>query len=130
MTTRLKKEIIIRSQLCNTFNKSRTSVNFQNYKKQRNKCTKVLWNTMQQYFNNWNSKNITDAKKFWKTVKPFFSNKSKTANTIILLQSYRITKDNKKISYNLKKYFTNLTRTLKLKKASLALKTKSLPSLL
>ena len=80
----LRKEIMIRSKLRNKFKKSRTSVNLQNYRKQRNKCTKVLRKAKQQYFNNLNSKSITDTKKFWKTVKPLFSNKSKTANTIIL----------------------------------------------
>ena len=66
MTERLRKEIMIRSKLCNKFNKSRTYVNLRNYRKQRNKCTKVLRNAKQQYFNNLNSKNSTDTKTFWK----------------------------------------------------------------
>ena len=44
MTRKLIEEIMIRSKLRNKFNKSRTSVNLENYKKQRNKCTKVLRN--------------------------------------------------------------------------------------
>ena len=130
MTKRLSKEIMMRLKLRNKFNKSPTCVNLQNYRKQRNKCTKVLRKAKQQYFNNLNSKSITDTKKFWKTVKPLFSNKSKTANTIILHENNRIIKDNKKISHTLNKYFTNLTKTLKLKKISPALKKKSLKHLL
>ena len=83
-----------------------------------------------QYFKNLNSKDITDTKKFWVTVKPQFSNESKTANTIILHKNLRIIKDNKKISHTLNKYFINLTKTLKLKKTSPALKNKPLKSLL
>ena len=57
-------------------------------------------------------------------MKPLFSNKSKTANTITLHKSNRIIRDDKKILHTLKKYFTNLTKTLKLKKTSSALKKK------
>ena len=107
----------------------------QNYRKQRNKCAKVLRNTKQQYFNNLNSKSIADTNTTsitgtdTKTVKPLFSNKSKTANTIILHENYRRIKNNKKISYTLNKYFTNLPKTLKLRKTSPALKKKSLKHL-
>ena len=130
MTKRLRKETMIRSKLRNKFNKSRNCVNLQNYRKQRNKCTKALKNTKQQYFNNLNSKSITDTKKFWKTVKPPCSNKNKTANTINLHENNRIIKDNKKIPHTFNKYFTDLTKTLKLKKASPVLKKKSLKHLL
>ena len=106
------------------------SINLQNYRKQRNKCAKVLRKVKQQYFNNSNFKSITATNKFWKTVKPLFSNKSKRANTIIFHENNRIIKDNKKISHTLNKYFTNLTKTLKLKKISPALKNKSLKHLL
>ena len=88
---------MIRLKLRNKFNKSRTGVNLQNYRKQRNKCTKVLRNAKQQYFNNLNCERIAYTKQFWKTVKPLFSNKSKTANTIILHKNNRIIKDSKKI---------------------------------
>ena len=89
-----------------------------NFAKQRNKCAKVLRKAKQQYFNNnntLNSKRITDTKEFWKIVKPLFSNKSKTTNKIILDENNRIIKDNKKISHILNKYFTDLTKNLKLK---------------
>ena len=62
MTKRLRKETMIRSKLRNKFNKSRTCANLQNYRKQRNKCTKVLKNAKQQCLNNLNSKSITDTK--------------------------------------------------------------------
>ena len=74
MRKSLRKQIMIRSKLRNKLNESRTSINLQNYKKQRNKCIKVLRNAKQQHFNNLNSKSITDTNKFWKTVKQLLSN--------------------------------------------------------
>ena len=130
MTKRRGKQIMVRLKLRNKFNKSRTGVNLQNYRKQRNKCTKVLRNAKQQYFNNLNCERITYTKQFWKTVKPLFSNKSKTANTIIPHKNIRIIKDNKKIWHTLNKYFHKFDKTLKFKKKSPALKKKSLKHLL
>ena len=74
MTKRLRKQIMIRSKLRNKLNESRTSINLQNYKKQRNKCIKVLRNAKQQHLNSLNSKSITDTNKFCKAVKPLLSN--------------------------------------------------------
>ena len=51
-------------------------------------------------------------------------------NSIILHKNNRIIKDNKKISHTSNKYFTNLTKTLKLKKICPVLKKKSLKHLL
>ena len=86
MTKRIRKEIMMRPKLHNKFNKSRTCVNLLNYRKQRNKCTKLLRKAKQEYF--------TETKKWWKTVKSLFSNKSKTFNRIILHGNNRIIKDN------------------------------------
>ena len=107
MTKRLRKQIMIRSKLRNKINESRTSINLQNYKKQRNKCIKVLRNAKQQHLNSLNSKSITDTNKFWKAVKPLLSNWSKTTNTIILRKNNRLIKDNQKILHTLNKWPEN-----------------------
>ena len=73
-----------------------------------------------QYFINLNSKSTKDTNKFWMAVKLHFSKKCKTANTVVLHENHRITKD-KKISHTFNKYLTNLTKTLKLTKTSAAL---------
>ena len=70
------------------------------------------------YFNNLNPKVITDNKKFWSAVKPLFSDKSKAMNTIVLYEKGKIVKSYKRISDILNKYFTNLTKSLKLKKCT------------
>ena len=80
---------------------------------QRNKCTKVVRNTKQQYFHS--LLRITDTKKFGKIVKPFFANKTKTANTVILHKNIRIIKDNKKISHTLNKKISPVLKKKSLK---------------
>ena len=94
--------------------------------KKKEKMSKNSKTCKKQYFSNLNSRIIMGTKKFWATVKSLFFNKSKTANTIILHENHRITKDSKKISHTLNKNFTNLTKTIRLKKTSPALKNKPL----
>ena len=49
-------------------------------------------------------------------MKPLFSDKSKAMNTIVLYEKGKIIKNYKRVSEVLNKYFTNLTKSLKLKK--------------
>ena len=87
-----------RSKLRNTFNKKRSSENWQNYKRQRNICSNILKSTKNTFFETLNINEITDGRKFWKTVKPFFTDKCKTTNNIILTEKNETINDNKKIS--------------------------------
>ena len=73
MTKSLRKAIMLRSRLKNNFNKQRSDENWDNYKKQRNFCVKLLRQTKEKYFSDINVKSISDNKKFWKTIEPFFS---------------------------------------------------------
>ena len=75
MTKSLRKAIVLRSRLKNNFNKKRSYENWDNFKKQRNFCVKLLRQTKVKYFSDINVKSICDNKKFWTTIKPFFSNK-------------------------------------------------------
>ena len=69
-----------RSKLKRRYNLDRTTINFENYKKQRNTCVTLLRKSEKQYFNNIDVKNVTDNKKFSKTSRPKFSHTCKTAN--------------------------------------------------
>ena len=51
--------------------------NFNNYKKQRNYCVKLLKTEKKNYYNNLDTKVFTDNKQFWKSIKPLFSDKQK-----------------------------------------------------
>ena len=107
-----------RSKLRNTFNKTRSSENRQNYKRQRNICSNVLKSSKKTFFETLNINEMTDNRKFWKTVKPFFTDKCKTANNIILTEKNETLNTNKKISNTFNEYFTNITEGLNLREST------------
>ena len=91
MTKSLRKAIMLRSRLKNNFNKQRSDENWDNYKKQRNFCVKLLRQTKEKYFSDINVKIISDNKKpFWKTIRPFFPNKGLNKNNMMLVEDNQI----------------------------------------
>ena len=106
---------MVRSKLRNEFDKSRNSENWKKHKQQRNKCHSILKRTKTNHFNNLNPNIISDNKKFWSAVKPLFSDKSKAMNTIVSYEKGKIIRNYKRISEVFNKYFTNLTKSPKLK---------------
>ena len=62
MTKYLRKAIMLRSRLQNTFNKQSSDENWDNYKKQRDFYIKVLRQTREKYFSDINVKSISDNK--------------------------------------------------------------------
>ena len=115
MTKSLRKAIMLRSKLKNNFNKQRSDGNWDNYKKQRNFCVKLLHQTKEKYFSDINVKSISDNKKFWKTIKPFFSNKGLNTNNMMLVEDNEIVREEEIIANIMNNYFTNITTLLKLK---------------
>ena len=111
----LRKAIMLRSRLKNNFNKQRSDENWDNYKKQRNFCVKLLRQTKEKYFSDINVKSISDNKKFWKTIKPFFSNKGLNTNSMMLVEDNGIVRNEEIIANIMNNYFTNITTHLKLK---------------
>ena len=75
MTKNLHKEIMKRSRLRNKYLKSKSLTDRKNYNIQRNFCKKLLRTTKKEYFNNLDTKKITDNKTFWSTVAPTFQTK-------------------------------------------------------
>ena len=65
MSKTLRKLVMKRSKLRNTFNKKRSSENWQNYKRQRNICSNILKSTKNTFFETLNIIEITDNRKFW-----------------------------------------------------------------
>ena len=126
MAKSLRKAIMLRSRLKNNFNKKRSDGNWENYKKQRNFCVKLLRQTRGKYFSDINVESISDNKKFWKTIKPFFSNKGLITNNMRLVENNEIVREEEIIANIMNNYFTNITTHPKLKatkidpKASLA----------
>ena len=89
--------------------------NWDNYKKQRNFCVKLLCQNKEKYFSNINVKSISDNKKFWKTMKPFFLNKGLNTNNMMLLEDNKIVVEEEIIANIKNNYVTNITTHLNLK---------------
>ena len=118
MSKTLRKAIIKRSNLRNTFNKKRSSENCQNFKRQRNICSNILRTTKKTFFETLDINEITDNRKFWETAKPFFTDKCKTSNNIISTEKNETLNDNKRISKTFNEYFTNITKGFNLRKST------------
>ena len=64
MSKELRKNIMLRSKLKNSFNKDRSYENWCKYKRQRNFCVNLLRKTKRNFFKNVNEKKISDTFKF------------------------------------------------------------------
>ena len=64
MKRTLRKAIMTGSKLKRMYNLDRTTINFENYKKQLNSCVNLVRKSKKQYFNDIDVKNVTDNKKF------------------------------------------------------------------
>ena len=115
MTKSLRKAIMLKSRLKNNSNKQRSDENWDNYKKRKNFCAKLLRQTKEKYFSDINVKSVSDNKKFWKTIKPFFSNKGLNTNNMMLVEDNEIVREEEIIANVMNNYFTNITTHLKLK---------------
>ena len=78
------QEIMKRSRLRNKYLKPKSLTDRKKYNIQRNFCKKLLRTTKKEYFNNLDTKKVTDNKTFWITVVPTFSNKNSKSNKIFL----------------------------------------------
>ena len=64
MTKNLRKAIMARSKLQNKYNKNRQPENWIRFKKQRNKCIKILRNVKNESLSNLKTNGVTNSKKF------------------------------------------------------------------
>ena len=75
MTKTFRKVIMTFSVLQSKYNKQRSYLNWDDYKKQRKFYVKLLRKRKQDFFNDIGINSVSDNKKFWKIIKPYFSNK-------------------------------------------------------
>lgn len=115
MNRDLRKAIMKRSKLKSKFNKRRNRKNWQNYKKQRNICVKILKKTKKRYFQNLNVKNVTDNKRFWEYIKPYISDKGGNTNRFMLLENDKIITDDLALAQIMNNHFLNITKELNIK---------------
>ena len=109
MTKALPKAIYTCTNLCNRYNKSRSQENWNAYKKQRNKCVKILQHAKLDYYKTFDIKFLTDNEKFWKTVKQLFSDKIIASSKIALLGNEVLVTDDKEVAEIFSEYVVNIT---------------------
>ena len=80
-----RKEMYYRNNLKNKYFKCRSDVNWNNYKRQRNKVVNIRRTSIRTYFEIQCSHD-SNGKTFWKTVKPFISDKGYSPPGNIMLQ--------------------------------------------
>ena len=112
MNKTLSKAVMTRSRLRNKYLKNSNNTNKLNYTKYRNYCTKLFRKEKKRYYNNLDTKLITDNKKFWKTVKPMFSDKHVSNNKITLLEGDEIISRDKEVAETFNSFFTNAVNNL------------------
>ena len=78
----INKEIMKRSRLRNKFLNTKSDIDRKAYNKQRNLCVSLIRREKKNFFNNINTRDITNNKTFWKTVKPLFTDKIQTKSKI------------------------------------------------
>ena len=114
MTKELRKAIMHRSKLRNRYNKKQTVDNFNAYKKQRNRCVKILRKTKRNYYRNLDLKDLTDSRKFWHSVKPVFTDKVQVCQSVTLIENGEFVSEDLAIAEVFNHYFTSITKELEI----------------
>ena len=112
MTKEVRKAIMIRSKLRNTFLNDKNEQSRNDYRKQSNLCVTLVRRAKQQYFSSLDLSLITDNKKFWKTVKPLFSDKITHKDIISLTEDGKTMTEDLPIAEIFNNYFSNVIRSL------------------
>ena len=95
MNRELQKAIMKRSRLKNKFNRCKSNANWEEFRKQRNLCTRIKRKAKISHFENL-CKNPS-SNEFWKTVKPFITDKGHyTSEDYMLEENDDLIKDDKK----------------------------------
>ena len=96
MTEEWRKAIRHRNKLWRIFSRKRTDENYEQYKRQRNKCTSLRRKAIREQFRR-KSSEPENTREFWSAYRPFSNSKTKQANDIILKEDNIVISDKKKI---------------------------------
>ena len=108
MNKTLNKLVMDRSRLKNIYLKNNTPENWIAYKKQCNQCVFSFQKQKRAFYNNLETKSVTDNKLFWKVIKPSFSDKTISNENVTLVESEEIITDEKRVSEIFNEYFGNI----------------------
>ena len=109
MTKALRKAIMLKTRLRKVYNKWTTLENWNAFKKQRNRCVKILRKAKTDYYGNLHLKYISDNREFCRKVKPLFSDKIQAPGSISLIEGNELVSDDRKVAEILNDYFVNIT---------------------
>ena len=107
MTEEWRKAIRHRNKLWRIFRRKRTDENYEQYKRQRNKCTSLRRKAIREHFRRKSSES-ENPREFWSAYRPFLNSKTKQANNIILKEDNIVISDKKKIADLLNNCFVQL----------------------
>ena len=107
MTEEWRKAIRHRNKLWRIFTRKRTDENYEQYKRQRNRCTSLRLKAIREYFRRKSSES-ENPREFWSAYRPFLNSKTKQANDIILKEDNIVISDKKKIADLFNNYFVQI----------------------
>ena len=109
MNREFQKEIYVRSRLINKYWIEPSVENKTAYKKQRNKCVKIIWKSIKRYMDKILEKGIETNKRSWNFIKPFKANKGMIAsNDTTLIDAKNCITDEYEILQTFNKHYINI----------------------
>ena len=88
-----------------------------NYNTQRNHCKNLLKNIKKSYFENLDTKKITDNRSFWRTFLPLFTQNSSKGERINLIDNSKIISSDEELCEAFNQFFSNVVPSLNIPKA-------------
>ena len=117
MNKELSQAFMKRAQLKNRSQKHPTDENIEKFKKQRNFCVSLLRKVKREFYNNLDTKIMSDSKMFWSLVKPHFTGKSKQKTEINLIEKNEIVTNEEEVAEIMNNNFIDAVINLEIKKS-------------
>ena len=116
VTKELRKAIMQRTRLRNTYLKQHTEATKTAYNQQRNRCISILRKSKRSYFESLDVKFVKDNKKFWKKISRLFSNKIKSKENITLAENDEIISSDIEVAKTFPNFFSSIVKNLNIQK--------------
>ena len=110
MNARLRKNVHLKSQLRNRYNKFPTRRNWEMFRIQRNRTSHIRKVSIRNYFIEHCSGK--QDKSFYKTVKPFISKKPPAASPAHLIEGNKLVNDETEIANIMNDYYVNIAKDI------------------
>ena len=109
---KMRKAIMLRSQLQNKLFAHGTDEYRRAFKHQRNYCNRLYKRERRHFYCNLNLNSINDNKKFWSTMKPFFGDQGGSRDNIVLVEDDKVVSDDANVAQTFSNFFDNTVKTL------------------